>query len=88
MGGMWLYKCLHGEAGRINGHGVTQWQEEDGCSGSNRFQMEGRQPEDGPLRHRLSGGVSTMDWILRQVTTNREPRMTIIRTAACVLEDS
>lgn len=58
MGGMWLYKCLHGEAGRINGRGVTQWQEEDGCSGSNRLPDGGMSAleQDSPLRHRLVRG--------------------------------
>lgn len=26
MGGMWVYKCLHEKAGRINDHSVTWWQ--------------------------------------------------------------
>lgn len=26
MGGMWVYKCLHEKAGRINDHSATRWQ--------------------------------------------------------------
>lgn len=75
MGGMWVYKCLHGKAGSISGRGVTPWQRREWILWLYPA-SRGRDVDIGAgwsmTGAAFSGRISIVDWILRQVTKPTE----------------
>ena len=75
MGGMWVYKCLHGKAGSINGRGVTPWQRREWILWlypASRWRAVNIGAGWSIMGTAFSGRISIVDWILRQVTKPTE----------------